>query len=107
METDSVLVSVLCTAYNHEKWIKDAIEGVLKQKVYFKYEFIVHDDASTDHTASIIKQYAKKYPDIIHPIFQKENQFSQGLDKIILYFMLPEIKGKYMAFCEGDDFWGD
>lgn len=103
METDSVLVSVLCTAYNHEKWIKDAIEGVLKQKVNFKYEFIVHDDASTDHTASIIKQYAKKYPDIIHPIFQKENQFSEC--NIYKKYLFPSARGKYIAFCEGDDYW--
>ena len=103
METDSVLVSVLCTAYNHEKWIKDAIEGVLKQKVNFKYEFIVHDDASTDHTASIIKQYAKKYPDIIHPIFQKENQFSEC--NIYKKYLFASARGKYIAFCEGDDYW--
>lgn len=74
---EEIMVSVYCLAYNHEKYIKDCLEGFVKQKTNFKYEVIVHDDASTDNTANIIKEYADKYPDIIKPILQKENQYSQ------------------------------
>ena len=63
---EGVLVSVWCVAYNHELYIRDAIEGFLKQKTNFRYEVIIHDDASTDNTAKIIKEYEKKYPDLIY-----------------------------------------
>lgn len=69
---EEIMVSVYCLAYNCEKYIKDCLEGFVKQKTNFKYEVIVHDDASTDNTANIIKEYADKYPDIIKPILQKE-----------------------------------
>lgn len=98
------LVSIICIAYNHEKYIKDTLDGFLMQKTNFPFEIIVHDDASTDNTAQIIKEYAEKYPDLIVPILQTENQYSQKvmIDIDILY---PIAKGKYIAFCEGDDFW--
>lgn len=76
MYENDVMVSVICTAYNHEKFIKDAIEGVLSQETNFKYELILHDDASTDQTPEIIKAYAQKYVKVIRTIQQKENQFS-------------------------------
>ena len=101
-----VLVSVYCLAYNHEKYIKSALEGFVKQVTNFKYEVIVHDDASTDATAKIILEYAKKYPQIIKPIIQKENQYSQGVD-IFKEYIFPQINGKYIAVCEGDDYWCD
>lgn len=101
-----IMVSVYCLAYNHEKYIKDCLEGFVNQKTNFKYEVIVHDDASTDNTANIIKEYAERYPDIIKPIFQKENQYSQGV-YIIDKFIEPILKGKYVAICEGDDYWCD
>lgn len=103
---EEIMVSVYCLAYNHEKYIKDCLEGFVKQKTNFKYEVIVHDDASTDNTANIIKEYADKYPDIIKPILQKENQYSQGI-YIIDKFIEPILKGKYVAICEGDDYWCD
>lgn len=103
---EEIMVSVYCLAYNHEKYIKDCLEGFVKQKTNFKYEVIVHDDASTDNTANIIKEYADKYPDIIKPILQKENQYSQGI-YIIDKFIDPVLKGKYVAICEGDDYWCD
>lgn len=102
METP--LVSVCCMTYNHEKYIARALDGMLAQKTNFPYEIIVHDDASTDGTAAIVREYAQKYPDIIRPIFQTENQYSKE-PKIIRNFMLPRCRGKYMAECEGDDFW--
>lgn len=99
-------VSVYCLAYNHEKYIRDALDGFVNQKTTFRYEVFVHDDASTDKTASIIREYEQKYPEIIKGIYQKENQYSQGV-KILDKFIFPHIKGKYIAICEGDDYWID
>lgn len=101
---NDILVSVVCTAYNHEAYIRDALEGFISQKTSFRYEVWVHDDASTDKTAEIIREYANKYPNIIRPIFQKENQYSKGI-KIEREYIYPRMSGKYIAFCEGDDFW--
>lgn len=99
-------VSVYCLAYNHEKYIRDALEGFVKQKTNFRYEVFVHDDASTDKTASIIREYEQKYPEIIKGIYQKENQYSQGVG-ILSTFIFPRTSGKYIAMCEGDDCWID
>lgn len=100
------MVSINCITYNHEKYISDAIEGFIMQKTNFRYEVLIHDDASTDKTTEIIKRYEKRYPEIIKPIYQTENQYSQGV-KISPTFMYPRSKGKYIAICEGDDFWVD
>lgn len=101
-----VKVSIFCTAYNHEKYIRTALESFINQKVNFQFEVLVHDDASTDKTADIIREYEKKYPDIIKPIYQTENQYSKkiGIWKTYLY---PRARGKYIAICEGDDCWID
>jgi glycosyltransferase involved in cell wall biosynthesis len=104
---DEILVSIDCITYNHEKYIADAIESFLMQKTNFKYEILVHDDASTDRTADIIKEYEKKYPDIIKPILQKENQHSRGIKRIAYVFNHNRAIGKYIAMCEGDDYWTD
>ena len=101
---EEIMVSVLCAVYNHEKYLRDCIEGFIAQKTNFKYEVLIHDDASTDGSADIIKEYFERYPDIIKPIFQKENQYSKG-KSISREFLLPQAKGKYIALCEGDDFW--
>ena len=66
------LVSICCNTYNHVKYIRDAIEGFLMQKTNFPFEILIHDDASTDGTADIIREYEAKYPDIIKPIYQTE-----------------------------------
>lgn len=100
------LVSVYCLAYNHEKYIRSALEGFVMQKTNFRYEVFVHDDASTDHTADIIQEYADAYPDIIKPIFQTENQYSKSV-QIVKSFIFPLMTGKYIAACEGDDYWCD
>ncbi len=102
----AVMVSIVCTTYNHAEYIRDALEGFVKQKTNFSYEIIVHDDASTDGTAEIIRQYAEKYPELFKPILQKENQHSQGILFSKLY-ILPQVSGKYIAQCEGDDYWTD
>ena len=102
----TVLVTVCCTTYNHERYIHEAIEGFLSQETEFPFEIIIHDDASTDSTVDIAREYARRYPRLIRTIFQKENQFSKaGL--INPRFVFPVARGKYLALCEGDDYWTD
>lgn len=101
----SPMVSILCTTYNHISYIRDALEGFLRQDVPFDYEVIVHDDASTDGTDNIIREYAEKYPEIICSILENTNQMSKGVD--IWAAMFARCRGKYYAVCEGDDFWID
>ncbi|MBA2860462.1 glycosyltransferase [Methanococcus maripaludis] len=105
--TDNPLVSISCITYNHEKYIEDALEGFLMQETDFPFEILIHDDASTDKTAEIIRKYEKKYPKIIKPIYQVENQYSKGVKKIDYTFNHSRAKGKYYAICEGDDYWID
>lgn len=100
---NNILVSISCITYNHENYIADAIEGFIMQKTDFKYEVLIHDDASTDKTPKIIKEYELKYPDLVKPIYQIENQHSKG--KGVSRFNYVRAKGKYIALCEGDDFW--
>lgn len=102
--SNDIMVSVICNAYNHEKFIRQALEGFVMQKTDFKYEVLIHDDASKDRTADIIREYENKYPDIIKPIYQTKNQHSQGI-RISKAYQYPRVKGKYIAFCEGDDCW--
>lgn len=104
-KTQEPLVSICCITYNHEKYIRDAIESFLMQETDFPFEIIIHDDASTDKTAEIIREYERKYPELIKPIYQTENQYSKGLRVSLLTY--KKAKGKYIAFCEGDDYWTD
>lgn len=99
------VVSICCITYNHERYIREAIEGFLLQKVSFPIEIIIHDDCSTDKTPDIIKEYWERYPDVIFPIFQIENQFSKG--KRIFNIAAKKAQGEYIAVCEGDDYWTD
>ena len=99
-------VSVYCLTYNHEEYIGQTLEGFVSQITNFDYEVFVHDDASTDGTANIIREYEKNYPDIIHAIYQKENQYSQG-KRIVANFIISKMQGEYVAVCEGDDYWSD
>ena len=103
---DKPLVTVVCNTYNHEKYIGRALRGFLKQKTNFPFEVVVQDDASTDHTAQIIRKYEKKYPHIIRPIYELENLFSKQ-DGSWRRSLLSHLKGKYLAICEGDDYWTD
>lgn len=104
MENNEIMVSVCCMVYNHEKYLRRCLDGFIMQKTDFRYEVLIHDDASTDGSADIIREYEKKYPDIIKTIYQKENQYSKGvaIDQTFLY---PMATGKYIALCEGDDYW--
>lgn len=102
---DAPLVSIVCHTFNHERFIEDALNSFLMQETTFPFEIIVHDDASTDGTQRKIQQYRAQYPKIIKPIFQEENIYQKGLRPPM--FSFPMAKGKYIAFCEGDDFWID
>lgn len=100
------LVSINCLVYNHEPYLRDCFEGFVIQKTDFPFEILVHDDASTDKSALIISEYTEKYPSLFLPIYQKENQYSKGV-KVSDTFQYPRAKGKYIALCEGDDYWTD
>lgn len=104
--TRPMVVSIRCCTYNQKKYIRAALEGFVMQKTNFRFEAIVHDDASTDGTTEIIREYAEKYPDIIKPIFETENQYSKH-DGSISRIMNEACTGKYIALCEGDDYWID
>ncbi len=106
MNNNNIMVSVCCLVYNHEKYLRKCLDGFVMQRTNFKFEVLIHDDASTDHSADIIREYEKKYSDIIKPIYQKENQYSKKV-KINWVYQYPRIKGKYVAWCEGDDYWCD
>lgn len=103
---DSPLVSICCITYNHGPYIRDCLEGFVMQQTKFPFEVLIHDDASTDNTADIIREYEAKYPEIVRPIYQTENQYSKGV-RINLVYNFPRARGKYIAICEGDDFWCD
>lgn len=101
-----LMVTIRCITYNHEPYIRQCLEGFVMQKTNFRFEAIVHDDASTDGTAAIIREYAEKYPNIIKPIFEAENQHSKR-DGSLTRIMDAYMNGKYIAMCEGDDYWID
>lgn len=101
---DKIKVSILCLTYNHEKYIGKTIDGFLRQKTNFPIEIIIHDDCSTDNTPKIIEEYKNRFPDKIKIIQQKENQYSKNIG-IMRTYVEPVAKGKYIALCEGDDFW--
>ncbi len=99
------VVSIWCITYNHADFIRDAIEGFLMQETTFPVEIFVHDDASTDGTADIVREYAERYPQLFWTVLQKENQWSKSTGHILS--TLKQQRGEFVAFCEGDDFWTD
>lgn len=99
------IVSICTTTYNHEKYISEALDSFLMQETNFSFEIIVRDDASTDSTAEIIRKYEQKYPNIIKPIYESENGYSKGVKPLPI--TINKAKGKYIAICEGDDYWID
>lgn len=104
---DDVMVTVCCITYNHAKYVRQCLDSLVGQKTDFLYEILIHDDASTDGTADIIREYMNKYPEMFVPILEEENQYSQGRRSILIQMMLKRARGKYFAVCEGDDFWCD
>lgn len=99
-------VSVLCTAYNHEQYVAQALESFVSQETSFPFEVLVTDDASKDRTPEIIAEYAAKYPGVIRYFHQEENLFSHGIN-IFPALLFKEARGEYYAWCEGDDYWID
>ena len=107
MATDKeILVTINCITYNQHDYIRQALDSFLMQKTNFRFIISVHDDASTDGTQDIVSEYANKYPDLIKATLEKENQYSKhdGSFRRIIDSLL---QGKYIAFCEGDDYWTD
>jgi glycosyltransferase involved in cell wall biosynthesis len=103
---NNIMVSISCLTYNHEPYIREAIESFLNQKTTFPFEILIHDDASTDKTAEIIREYELKNPHLIKPIYQTENHYVKKY-KTIVQVQRGRAKGKYYAMCEGDDYWTD
>ncbi|PRY82465.1 glycosyltransferase family 2 protein [Alkalibacterium olivapovliticus] len=102
----SVKVSISVTTYNQEKYIEQTLESLLMQIANFDFEILINDDASSDKSQDIIRQYEEKYPAIIKPIYQRENQYSQGKE-VHYTFNYTRAQGKYIAYCDGDDYWTD
>lgn len=102
-----ITVSICCITYNHAKYIRQCLDGFLNQQCDFEFEVLIHDDASTDGTVEIIREYEVKFPDIIKPIFQEQNQYSLGVRGMNYAYNFPRAKGDYVALCEGDDYWID
>ncbi len=103
--TTTPMVSIVCTSYNHGDYLAEAIESFLMQKTDFEVEILIYDDASTDHSPRVIKQYENQYPTLIKPIYQNHNQYSKGVR--VELFNHNRAAGKYIAVCEGDDYWTD
>jgi len=97
------VVSIICITYNHDKFIRECLDGFLMQETTFPVEILVHDDASTDHTADILREYAAQYPTLFRLYLQTENQYSQGI--AITPILCDLASGELIAFCEGDDYW--
>lgn len=106
---EPILVAIKCLVYNHEPYLRDCLEGFVMQKTNFRFVAVVHDDVSTDRSAAIIREYADKYPDIIKLFYETENQWSKkdgSLDRAVDK-ALDTFGAKYIALCEGDDYWTD
>ena len=106
MKDNCPLVSISCITFNHAPYIRQCLDGFMMQQTNFPFEVLIHDDASTDGTTEIIKEYEAKYPNIIKPLYEEENQWVKGRRGSAV-FNFPRAKGKYIAMCEGDDYWID
>ncbi len=105
MAQNNPVVSICCITYNHESFIRQCLDGFVMQKTNFPFEIIVHDDASLDNTANIVKDYEVKYTDSFRCVYQSENQFYK--QNVLINILFPMSQGKYIALCEGDDYWTD
>jgi glycosyltransferase involved in cell wall biosynthesis len=98
-----ILVSINCITYNQEKYISKAIDSFLMQKTKFRFEILIGEDASTDNTGAIVNEYEVKYPDMIRVVTDKKNVGAVVNESRLI----EKSKGKYIALCEGDDYWTD
>lgn len=106
MKDNCPWVSISCITFNHAPYIRQCLDGFMMQQTNFPFEVLIHDDASTDGTTNIIKEFEAKYPVVIKAIYQNKNQYSKKID-IGKEYIFPKVKGKYIAYCEGDDYWTD
>ena len=109
MNNKTPLVAIHCLVYNHEPYLRDCFEGFVMQQTNFPFVAIVHDDASTDNSAAIICEYEAKYPHIFKPIYETENQYRKPDGSLgrIMSAAIDATGAKYVAMCEGDDYWTD
>lgn len=105
MNAEDILVSICCPTYNHKNYIRQCLDGFVMQKTSFAFEVLVHEDASSDSTGEILMEYELKYPNLFRCVYQKENQFLKQNTLVNILFRMA--KGKYIALCEGDDYWTD
>ena len=105
----AITVAIECLVYNHKPYLRQCLDGFVMQKTNFRFVAVVHDDCSTDGSQEIIREYEEKYPDIIRPIYEVENQYSKRDGNLmrIVNEALNATEAKYLAFCEGDDCWID
>lgn len=106
MDSSQITVTVCMAVYNHEKYLRKAIESILMQQTSYAFEIFIHEDASTDGSAAIIREYQKKYSDKIRAVFQKENLYMKHRMQF-RKSLFSNLTGKYVAVCEGDDYWID
>lgn len=109
MEKEDIIVCIKCWVFNHEQYLRECLDGFVMQKTDFRFVAVVHDDCSTDGSSAIIREYAEKYPDIIKPIYETENQYSKHDGSLgrIMDAEMAKYAPKYIAMCEGDDYWTD
>lgn len=102
-QKNDIMVTAYLLTYNHAPYIRQALDAIINQKVNFKIQILVLDDASNDGTSDIIREYVARYPELFTVIIQKENKYQKSIS--IERAIVPYIYGKYTAFCEGDDYW--
>ena len=102
-----VMVSICAVCFQHAPYLRQALNGFLTQKCPFRVEILVHDDASSDGSGDILREYAARYPDIVKPLIQTENQYSKGITNLSGAFNFPRAEGKYIALMDCDDWWRD
>lgn len=109
MKNKTPLVAIHCLVYNHEPYLRDCFEGFVKQKTNFPFVAVVHEDVSTDGSAAIIREYEAKYPHIFKPIYETENQYRKPDGSLVRVMnqAIDSTGAKYVAMCEGDDYWID
>ena len=105
-ENAEPIVCVRCITFKQEKFIAKCLEGFLIQETNFPFEVMIHEDASPDRTADIIREYEAKYPRILKPLYETENQWKKQ-DGTFTRIVTGMLKRKYVAMCEGDDYWTD
>lgn len=104
MAKEKIKLSVILITYNHEKYIRRALDSVLSQETDFPFEIVVGEDMSPDQTREIVKEYRKEYPDKIRLVHREKNT---GRPTLNVYETTMACKGEYLAYLEGDDYWTD